>query len=104
MIQERTVPNFDTNSIKITKEEGRILVEDQTRLNITCTSLGYPKPSFFWYSSPEIHHSNSVMQEDLHSRQMNLEEWVNRSLYFQKVSSLIIMNTFLDIQNVAALN
>ena len=28
MIQERTLPTFDTNSIKITKEEGLILYED----------------------------------------------------------------------------
>ena len=28
MIQERTAPIFDTNSIKITKEEGLILYED----------------------------------------------------------------------------
>ena len=71
---------------KITEEEGRIFVKDQTRLLITCKGIGYPKPSFFWYSSQRIHYSNSVMQEDFHSRQINLDEWVNRSLYFEKVS------------------
>ena len=79
---------------KITNDEERILVEDQTRLNITCASIGYPKPSFFWYISPGIHHSNSVMQEYLHLRQLNLDEYVNRSLFLEKVSSLSIMNSF----------